>query len=49
MNASWLAKEIKVCNPAFDITPADLVTGLVIEKGTAEQLNSDRIIKLFRC
>ncbi|MEE8597849.1 MAG: S-methyl-5-thioribose-1-phosphate isomerase, partial [bacterium] len=22
----------KVCNPAFDVTPADLITGIVTEK-----------------
>jgi methylthioribose-1-phosphate isomerase len=26
-------EEIKVCNPAFDVTPNELVTGLITEKG----------------
>ncbi len=44
----WVAKEVNVCNPAFDVTPADLVTALVTEKGIVEQPNSDRITKLFK-
>ncbi len=44
----WAAKEVNVCNPAFDVTPADLVTALVTEKGIVEQPNSDRITKLFK-
>ncbi len=45
----WVAKEVNVCNPAFDVTPADLVTALVTEKGIVEQPNSARITKLFKC
>ena len=44
----WVAKEVNVCYPAFDVTPADLVTALVTEKGIVEQPNSDRITKLFK-
>ena len=44
----WAAKETNICNPAFDITPADLVTALITEKGIVEQPNLDRISKLFR-
>lgn len=28
-----VAERAKVCNPAFDVTPADLITGIVTEKG----------------
>jgi len=45
----WAAKEVNVWNPTFDITPADLVTAMITEKGIVEQTNSDRITKLFRC
>jgi len=44
----WVAKEVNVCNPAFDVTPADLVTALVTEKGIVEQPNSNLITKLFK-
>ena len=33
----WAAKGISVRNPAFDVTPADLVTGLITEKGVVSQ------------
>ncbi|MCL1823274.1 MAG: S-methyl-5-thioribose-1-phosphate isomerase [Oscillospiraceae bacterium] len=26
-------KDVKICNPAFDVTPADLITAIVTEKG----------------
>lgn len=28
-----VAEHAKVCNPAFDVTPADLITGIVTERG----------------
>jgi methylthioribose-1-phosphate isomerase len=31
------APGVKVRNPAFDVTPADLVTGIVTERGLATQ------------
>ena len=36
----WATKGVKVRNPAFDVTPADLVTGIICEKGVV--LNPDR-------
>ena len=36
----WAPKGVKVRNPAFDVTPADLVTGIICEKGVV--LNPDR-------
>ena len=36
----WAPKGVKVRNPAFDVTPADLVTGIISEKGVV--LNPDR-------
>ena len=32
-DCQWAAKGVKVRNPAFDVTPAELVTGLITEKG----------------
>jgi methylthioribose-1-phosphate isomerase len=36
----WAPKGVNVRNPAFDVTPADLVTGIICEKGVV--LNPDR-------
>ena len=33
--ARWAPEGVKVRNPAFDITPAELITGIVCEKGVA--------------
>jgi methylthioribose-1-phosphate isomerase len=43
----WAAEGVLVRNPAFDITPADLVTGLITEKGVVIQPNSEKINQLF--
>lgn len=43
----WAAEGVKVRNPAFDVTPADLVTALITEKGIVKQPNKSRITKLF--
>jgi methylthioribose-1-phosphate isomerase len=37
--AHWAAEGVKIRNPAFDVTPAELVTGLITEKGVV--LNPD--------
>jgi methylthioribose-1-phosphate isomerase len=29
----WAPKGVKVRNPAFDVTPAELITGIICEKG----------------
>jgi methylthioribose-1-phosphate isomerase len=34
-------------NPAFDVTPAELVTALVTERGTAQPVNVDAVIGLL--
>jgi methylthioribose-1-phosphate isomerase len=31
--ARWAPKGVKVRNPAFDVTPAELITGIICEKG----------------
>jgi methylthioribose-1-phosphate isomerase len=43
----WAAKGISVRNPAFDVTPADLVTAIITEKGVVFAPNSEKIKKLF--
>ena len=30
---SWAPRDVRVANPAFDVTPARLVTALITEKG----------------
>ena len=38
---------IKVINPAFDMTPPELISGIITEKGVAKPLFNDSIKKLF--
>jgi len=41
-----VAERAKVCNPAFDVTPADLITGIVTEKGVLRPPFKQSIEKL---
>ncbi len=43
----WAAEGVKIRNPAFDVTPAELVTGLITEKGVVLQPDAQSIRKLF--
>lgn len=43
----WAAEGVKIRNPAFDVTPAELVTGLITEKGLVLQPNEQAIRKLM--
>ncbi len=43
----WVVEGVKVRNPAFDITPAELVTALITEKGIVRQPNREKINQLF--
>ncbi len=43
----WAPQGIAVRNPAFDVTPAELVTGLITEKGVVLDPNRERIAALF--
>lgn len=43
----WAAEGVKIRNPAFDVTPAELVTGLITEKGVVKQPNLAKITALF--
>ncbi len=38
---------VGVYNPAFDVTPADLITGIITEKGIIEEPDTQKIVKLF--
>jgi methylthioribose-1-phosphate isomerase len=44
----WASKGVKVRNPAFDVTPAELVTGLITEKGIIYNPNLKNISNLFK-
>ena len=46
-DCQWAAKGVKVRNPAFDVTPAELVTALITEKGVVRQPNRENIARLF--
>ncbi|MBI5753329.1 MAG: S-methyl-5-thioribose-1-phosphate isomerase [Hydrogenophilales bacterium] len=46
-DCQWAAPGVAIRNPAFDVTPADLVTGLITEKGVVLSPNSEKIAKLF--
>jgi methylthioribose-1-phosphate isomerase len=43
----WAAEGVKIRNPAFDVTPAELVTGLITEKGVVLNPDVQSIRKLF--
>ena len=42
-------KDIKAENPAFDITPARLISGIITEKGIIKNPNKKRIKKIINC
>jgi len=46
-DCKWAAEGVKVRNPSFDVTPADLVTGLITEVGVILSPNKDKINSLF--
>ena len=46
-DCQWAAQGVSVRNPAFDVTPADLVTGLITEKGVVCQPNRQKLEALF--
>lgn len=46
-DCQWAAQGVSVRNPAFDVTPAELVTGLITEKGVVHQLNREKLEALF--
>jgi methylthioribose-1-phosphate isomerase len=46
-DCQWAAQGVSVRNPAFDVTPAELVTGLITEKGVVHQPSSDKVEALF--
>ncbi|KOR29729.1 methylthioribose-1-phosphate isomerase [Achromatium sp. WMS1] len=47
-DCQWATPGVTVRNPAFDITPADLVTGLITEKGVIHYPTKDKIAELLQ-
>jgi methylthioribose-1-phosphate isomerase len=45
-NQRWAAEGVGVRNPAFDVTPAELVTALITERGVVRQPNRERLAAL---
>jgi len=43
----WAAAGVSVRNPAFDVTPAELVTALITERGVIRQPNRERLEALI--
>jgi methylthioribose-1-phosphate isomerase len=43
----WAPEGVAVANPAFDVTPAALITGLITEKGVIERPDAGKIRALF--
>jgi methylthioribose-1-phosphate isomerase len=41
------ADGVKVYNPAFDVTPAQLITGIITEKGIIESPNRENIARVL--
>jgi len=46
-DCQWAATGVKVRNPSFDVTPAELVTALITEKGVIYQPDAKKIKALF--
>jgi len=43
----WAPEGVNVFNPAFDVTPAGLITGLITEKGVIARPDANKIRALF--
>lgn len=43
----WAAAGVNVRNPAFDVTPAELVSALITEKGVINQPDKEKIKSIF--
>jgi len=46
----WAPQDAKTFNPAFDVTPGDLLTSLILDKGifSAEQLRNGALKELIQ-
>ncbi len=46
-DARWAPEGVKVRNPAFDVTPANLITGIICEKGVVLEPDRARIAAML--
>ncbi|PIQ12884.1 MAG: S-methyl-5-thioribose-1-phosphate isomerase [Hydrogenophilales bacterium CG_4_9_14_3_um_filter_59_35] len=46
-DCQWAAQGVSVRNPAFDVTPAELVTALITEKGVVIAPDREKVAALF--
>ncbi|MEY4592586.1 MAG: hypothetical protein RIR18_1481, partial [Pseudomonadota bacterium] len=46
-DCQWAAQGVRVRNPAFDVTPAELVTALITEKGVIYAADREKLARLF--
>ena len=46
-DTQWAAQGVKVRNPSFDVTPAELVTAIITEKGVIRAPDRDKLRALF--
>ncbi len=46
-DCQWAADGVSVRNPAFDVTPAELVTALITERGVVDRPNRERLAALI--
>ena len=44
----WAPEGVTVRNPAFDVTPAGLITGIITERGVVKKPNRQRIARVLR-
>ena len=44
----WAPEGVAVRNPAFDVTPAELISGIICEKGVVLEPNRERIAAILR-
>ena len=44
----WAPEGVAVRNPAFDVTPAELITGIICEKGVILKPDRERIAAFLR-
>jgi methylthioribose-1-phosphate isomerase len=42
----WAPEGVAVRNPAFDVTPAELISGIITERGVVKKPNRERIARL---
>ena len=46
-HVEWAPPQVKTRNPAFDVTPAELISALITEKGIVEAPTAEKIAALF--